>query len=433
MVLVEVYTLGDSAGAGNSFAEPKTFKQAMKIPNWVASMKEEHQALKDAYTNDLLKPDGTIERCKSRLVAKGYDQLDGVDYTDTFSPVVNAPTIRTVLTIAASKGWQIQQLDVSNAFLHGQLNECVFMEQPSGFVVEGKEDYVCHLKKSLYGLKQAPRAWFQGFSGFLLQYGFQQSKCDHSLFIYNSPKGVMYLLLYVDDIILTGSLGTLLNSLISALSIEFKMKDLGSLYYFLGIEVTRNCHTNSLLLTQNKYCLELLVKDDMVDCKPCSTPVAKGTRCSLYDGDPLQDPLHYRSLVGGLQYLTMTRPDIDFVVSYVSQFMHKPTTAHLQLVKRILQYLKGSLGSGIVLGSSDISTVTAYSDSDWAGCPDSRRSTSGYAVFLGCSFISWTSKKQPTVSRSSAEAEYKSLANTSSEMLYAYTQTPLSWVSWSSS
>ncbi|XP_026378222.1 uncharacterized protein LOC113272624 [Papaver somniferum] len=139
------------------------------------------------------------------------------------------------------------------------------------------------------------------------------------------------------------------------------MKDLGPLHYFLGIEVDRNYDTKSLLLTQNKYCIELLVKADMVDCKPCSTLVAKGPRCSLFDGDPLQDPLHCRSLVGGLQYLTMTRPDIAFAVSYVSQFMHQPTTAHLQLVKRILRFLKGSLGYGIVLGSSDISTVTTYS------------------------------------------------------------------------
>ncbi|XP_026452652.1 uncharacterized protein LOC113353177 [Papaver somniferum] len=193
----------------------------------------------------------------------------------------------------------------------------------------------------------------------------------------------MYLLLYVDDIILTGSSGMLLNSLISSLSPEFKMKDLGSLHYFLGIEIV------SLAL------LQLL--------KVLDAP------CMMVN--------HYRSLVGGLQYLTMTRPDIAFAVSYISQFVHQRTTEHL-IVKRILRYLKESLGTGITLGSSDITSVTSYSDSDWAGCPDSRRSTSGYAVFLGSSLISWTSKKQPTVSRSSAEAEYKCLANTSSELLW---------------
>ncbi|XP_026430327.1 uncharacterized protein LOC113326873 [Papaver somniferum] len=214
----------------------------------------------------------------------------------------------------------------------------------------------------------------------------------------------MLLQLYVDDIILTGRSSSLLSSLTTYLSKEFSMNDLGDLHYFLGVEATRNYSTNQILLSQKKYTMDLLTKADMVDCKPCSTPVLKGPRCSILDGELLEDPLFYRSLVGGLQYVTMTRPDIAFAVSYVSQFMHQPTTVHLQVVKRILRYLKGSLGSGITLGSSDLNSLTAYTDSDWASFPDTRRSTAGYCVFLGSSLLSWTSKKQPIVSRSSAEA-----------------------------
>ncbi|XP_026419567.1 uncharacterized protein LOC113315512 [Papaver somniferum] len=224
----------------------------------------------------------------------------------------------------------------------------------------------------------------------------------------------MILLLYEDDIILTGSSDILLSKLVQALSKEFSMKQLGDLNYFLGIEVKRT--TDSLILTQKKYTLRLLTKANMLECKPYDTPVVKESRASINDGVLLQNTAEYRTIVGSLQYLTMTMPDISFGVNYVSQFMHAPTDTHYLLVKRILRYLKDTIGIGLTLRKGGISSVRAYIDSDWAGCPDTRRSTYGYAVFMGRSLICWSSKKQPTVSRSSAEAEYKCLSVTASEL-----------------
>ncbi|XP_026433087.1 uncharacterized protein LOC113330498 [Papaver somniferum] len=195
------------------------------------------------------------------------------------------------------------------------------------------------------------------------------------------------------------------------------MKDLGSLRYFLGIEATFDSSTKKLLLTQNKYSLELLKKHGMIGCKPCKTLVPQGQRVSLYDGTALSDVTSYRSLVGGLQYLTLSRPDICFAVNYVSQFLHKPIDVHLQMAKCILRYVKGSLGQGITLSDGNCSELQAFSDSDWAGCSDTRKSTYGYCVFVGGNLVSWSSKKQSTISRSSTEAEYRGLANAAAEIL----------------
>ncbi|XP_026379644.1 uncharacterized protein LOC113274481 [Papaver somniferum] len=196
------------------------------------------------------------------------------------------------------------------------------------------------------------------------------------------------------------------------------MKDLRELHYFLGIEVVMSTRSNSLLLTQTKYTLELLEKTNMLDCKPCSIPVTSGVRLSCHDSEPLTDPSEYRSIVGGLQYLTHTRPDITFAVNNASQFMHSPTYEHMMVVKRILRYLKSSLGSGITITSGDITQISGYSDSDWAGCPDTRRSTTGFCVFLGSTLVYWQSKKQSTVSKSSIEAEYKDVSTLAFEVMW---------------
>ncbi|XP_026378772.1 uncharacterized protein LOC113273232 [Papaver somniferum] len=221
----------------------------------------------------------------------------------------------------------------------------------------------------------------------------------------------MILLVYIDDIILVGSSEELLQSFIMSLNSEFAIKDLGPLHYFLGIQATCDSSAKKLLLTQNKYSLDLLKKHDMLGCNPCKTPVAQGQRDSVCDGTALSDITSFRSLVGGLQYLTLTRPDISFAANYVSHFLHCPTDIHLQLAKRILRYIKGSLGQGLTLSSGNCSDLQAYSDSDWDGCPDTRKSTYGYCVFFGGNLVSWSSKKQQTISRSSTEAEYRGLAN----------------------
>ena len=354
-----------------------------------------------------LHSDGSIERHKARLVAQGFSQVHGLDFGDTFSPVVRPATVRIILSLAVTSGWRLHQLDVENAFFHGFLNEEVYMEQPPGYTDPQFPQHVCRLKRALYGLKQAPRAWFHRFSSFLLKLGFHSSQADSSLFVYHSSLGTVYLLLYVDDMIITGSTPSLVHTFITRLSNEFSMKDLGDLHYFLGVEVQAN--EKGLFLSQTKYALDLLQRASMIDAKPISTPFVVGQHLSA-EGTLFSDPTLFRSLAGALQYLTITSPDLSFSVNSICQFMHAPTEDHFRALKRILRYVKGTAHHGLQLHKQSTRDLLGYSDADWAGCPDTRRSTTGYAIFFGANLISWSSKKQSTVSRSSAEAEYRSLA-----------------------
>ena len=312
-------------------------------------------------------------------------------------------TIRTVLNIAASRHWPIHQLDVKNVFLHGHLDETVYCQQPPGFVDPAHPDHVCLLQKSLYGLKQAPRAWYQLFTTYILQLGFVPSVSDTSLFVYKDGSQMAYLLLYLDDIVLTASSDVLLHSIIGRLNSEFAMTNLGALHHFLGISVTRS--PDGLFFSQRQYALDLLQRYGMSDCHSTMPPVDCKFKISASDGPPVADPSEYKSIAGALQYLTLTRPDLTYAVQQVCLFMHDSREPHPALVKRILRYVKGTLSSGLQIGVGAVDSLTAYSDADWAGCPDSRRSTSGYCVYLGDTLVSWSSKRQTTISRSSAKAE----------------------------
>ncbi|TQD68987.1 hypothetical protein C1H46_045480 [Malus baccata] len=314
--------------------------------------------------------------------------------------------------MAVQYDWFLHQLDISNAFLHGNLQEDVFMQQPPGFIDPSKPSYVCQLQKSLYGLKQAPRAWYDKLFHALVSLGFTNSQSDCSLFVKLQPFPVL-VLVYVDDILVTGPNTSLCQSFIQQLSSLFPVKDLGPLHYFLGLEVHRSA--DGIFLSQSKYALDLLVKTSMAGCKPCPTPL--GTQKLDHTGALLADPKEYRSIVGALQYLTWTRPDLSFAVNQVCQFLHCPRDSHFQAVKRILRFLKGSLDQGMWFKKCPLH-LTAYSDADWAGCVFDRRSTSGYCIYLGSNLISWSAKKQPTVARSSTEAEYRSLAHTAAELTW---------------
>ena len=415
-----------------SQTEPATYKSALKSSVWLSAMKEELSALHSQGTWSLVplpphknlvgckwvykikrNADGTISRYKARLVAKGFNQEEGIDYGETFSPVVKPTTVRLVLALAAHFGWSLKQLDVKNAFLHGILQEEVYMSQPPGFLDSQNSTHVCKLHKSLYGLKQAPRAWNERFTQFLPSLGFLTTYSDSSLFVKPVGQSVVILLLYVDDIIITGSATDAITEVIGALHSEFDIKDLGNLHYFLGIQITQQ--PNGLYLSQSKYISDLLAKTDMLHSKSCPTPCLPYTRLLKDDGKPFNNPALYRSIVGALQYLTFTRPDIAFSVHQVCQFMHCPMESHFVAVKRILRYLQGTQDYCIQFGHGDLD-LYAYSDADWAGDPNDRRSTTGLVVYLGSNPISWSSKKQHTVSKSSTEAEYRALSSTAAEV-----------------
>ncbi|GJZ47050.1 ribonuclease H-like domain-containing protein [Tanacetum coccineum] len=388
---------------------PKSYRDAFNDPNWQNAMCDEYTALIKNKTWTLVpRPpdtnivrcmwlfrhkylaDGTLSRYKERLVANGSTQLEGVDVDETFSLVVKPGTIRTVLSLAASRHWPIHQLDVKIDFLHGDLSETVYMHQPLGFRDSVHIDYVCLLQRSLYGLKQTPRAWVQRFASYITRVGFSYSRCDSSLFIYRQGTDTAYLLLYVDDIVLTASFESLLQQIIRSLHQEFAMTDLGPLNYFLGISVKHD--SSGLFLSQKKYAIEILDRAHMDNCNPCRTPTDTESKLGS-DGDPVSDPTLYRSLAGSLQYLTFTQLDISYAVQQVCLYMHDPREPHFSALKRIARYVRGTLDYGLQLFSSSTTDLVAYSDVDWAGCPTTRRSTSGYCVFLGNNLLSWSSKR----------------------------------------
>lgn len=248
--------------------------------------------------------------------------------------------------------------------------------------------------------------------------GFVPSKSDTSLFIYNKCNTHIFVLIYVNDIIVTSSSDEAITGLLKDLSAEFALKDLGDLHYFLGIEVKK--HNGGLHLSQEKYATDLVRKAGLQGCKPSPTPLSSSEKLSLTEGQALsqEDSTKYRSLVGALQYLTLTRPNISFAVNKVCQFLHAPTIVHLTAAKRIVRYVKNTLNIGLNFSKSSSTLLSAFSDSDWAGCLDDRRSTGGFAVFFGPNLISWCARKQATVSRSSTEAEYKALANATAEIIW---------------
>ncbi|RVW38356.1 Retrovirus-related Pol polyprotein from transposon RE2 [Vitis vinifera] len=326
----------------SSVSLPKSTHEALSHPGWRQAMVDEMAALHSNGTWDLVVlpsgkstvgcrwvyavkvgPDGQVDRLKARLVAKGYTQLD-----------------------------------IKNVFLHGDLAEEVYMEQPPGFVAQGESGLVCRLRRSLYGLKQSPRAWFGRFSSVVQEFGMLRSTADHSVFYHHNSLG--------QCIYLT--------------------KDLGKLKYFLGIEIAQS--SSGVVLSQRKT------------------------------GEPLGDPGRYRRLVGKLNYLTITRPDISFPVSVVSQFLQSPCDSHWDAVIRILRYIKSTPGQGVLYENRGHTQVVGYTDADWAGSPTDRRSTSGYCVFIGGNLISWKSKKQDVVARSSAEAEYRAMALATCELIW---------------
>ncbi|XP_071713207.1 uncharacterized mitochondrial protein AtMg00810-like [Rutidosis leptorrhynchoides] len=290
------------------------------------------------------------------------------------------------------------------------------MTIPPGYPKPTTPNQICKLIKSLYGLNQANRQWFTKLTTFLQSMGFTQSYADTSLFTIHQGANTLHLLIYVDDILVTSNSIALLSKLKTQLHKEFTIKDLGLLHYYLGIEFLGN--KQGLAMTQRKYALELLEHAGLSNEKPSSTPMDPQQNLHDTNSTPLPDPSLYITLVGKLIYLTITRPNLSFAAQSLSQFTQNPTIIHLKALIRVLKYVKLGPGQGLFIPASNTFNLHAYCDSDWAKCPISRRSVSGYYIFLGSSLISWQSKKQTVVSRSSTEAEYRSMADCTCEITW---------------
>ena len=408
-------------------SEPVSLEQAMKEEHWRNAMLDELQSIEKNETWSLvklptskkcidvkwvyktkLKPDGQVAKYKARLVARGFLQRQGLDYNEVFAPVARMETIRLIIAIASWKSWKMFQLDVKSAFLNGELEEEVYVSQPPGFEIKGKEDYVYRLRKALYGLKQAPRAWNKKIDQFLISQGFEKCITEHGIYFRNSDDNQKLIVcLYVDDMIVTGSDTMEIEWFKEAMMRKFEMSDLGVLSYFLGIEIVMS--TEGVLIHQKKYARDILKRFNMNNSKPVTTPIDTGTKLIKEGVEEPVDATLFKQIVGSLRYLCHTRPDITYGVGLISRFMEKPMTSHLVAAKRILRYVKGTEGLGI-LYRTGIDTPDAelygYSDSDWSGDVNDRKSTAAYVFMYGNAPFSWCSKKQAVVALSSCEAEY---------------------------
>ncbi|CAL8161243.1 unnamed protein product [Prunus armeniaca] len=412
--------------------EPENYEDAAQDESWRKVMEAELEMIEKNDTWKLVerpfaKPvigvkwvyktklnlDGTVQKNKARLVAKGYSQKPGIDYNETFAPVARLDTIRTLIALVAQKEWSLYQLDVKSAFLNGVLKEEVYVDQPQGFVKKDEETKVYKLHKALYGLKQAPRAWYDEIDAYFNKAGFKKSPSETTLYVKAEGSDVLIVSLYVDDIVYTGSSSQMIEEFRRDMMEHYEMTDLGVLHHFLGMGVIQS--KQNIFLHQRKYGQKLVEKFGLKDCKIVATPLAMNERLSKNDGSEAADEGEYRQIVGSLLYLTATRPDIMFAASLLARFMHNPTKKHMGTAKRVLRYIQGTIDFGIVFEKGKETTLIGYCDSDWAGSEDDMRSTSGYAFTLGSGVFSWASIKQNTVALSTAEAEYVSAAEATSQ------------------
>ncbi|KAG8479288.1 hypothetical protein CXB51_029082 [Gossypium anomalum] len=398
--------------------EPNCFEDAEAHEGWRQAIPDKRKVIGVKWVfRAKQNADGSLNKLKARLVVKGFSQKYGLDYIETFAPVARLDTVRLLVALAAQRQWIIHQLDVKSAFLNSFLEEEIYIDQPQGFVVSGKEDMVYRLKKALYGLKQVPRAWYSRIDSYLVSLGFERSSSEPTLYVKKKQAETQLIVsLYVDDLLVTGGDQNILAVFKAKMKEMFEMSDLGQMTYFLGMEVQRT--QNGIFLGQKTFAANILSKFSMENCKPTSTPMAVGMKLSSQGDHDQVSKSDYRSLVGCLLYLTATRPDIMFAVSMLSRFMHCCNKQHLQAGKRVLRYLKGTLSHGLYFGKSENLKLIGYTNSDWAGSKDDMKSTSGYAFTLGSAMFCWSSKKQSIVAQSTAEAEYVTTANAINQAIW---------------
>ena len=431
----------EGVSVASSEEEPRSFREAISSPSkakWERAMEVEMKSLQDNNVWELVKlpegrkcvgskwvykvkvdGDGHVERYKARLVAQGYTQQKGADYDETFSPVVRMESVRTVVGLAVRHGLKLHQLDITTAFLNGELEEEVYMHQPEGFVADGQEDLVCKLKRSIYGLKQSPRCWNTTLDTYLKKIGFLQSVSDPCVYI-AAVDEMAVIGVYVDDIVIACKSEERLRRIKHDICQKFDVKDLGKLHHFLGMKIIQDDATGDVWIGQTAYADKVLKEYGMQDAKNVGTPVDVGAKLTkATEGDENFDQSIYQSAVGCLLYLsTRTRPDISFAVSNVAKYSSNPTVKHWTAIKRILRYLKATTSFGLLYLASETEELHGYSDSDWAGDLDDRKSTSGYLFKLSGGPISWRSKKQTSVALSTAEAEYVALSSATQEVMW---------------
>ncbi|XP_077215490.1 uncharacterized protein LOC143850059 [Tasmannia lanceolata] len=367
---------------------------------------------------------GTIEKFKARLVAKGFTQKPGIDYFDTYAPVARISTIRVLIALASIYKLHIHQMDVKTAFLNGELDEEVYMEQPEGFILPGQEHKVCKLIKSLYGLKQAPKQWHERFDKVLVSNGYkihESDKCIYSKF--KGSKGVV-ICLYVDDMLIFGTDIASIQSTKSYLSQNFDMKDMGEADVILGIRIIRQ--DNGLILTQSHYIEKVLKKFNHFECSPISTPFDPNIKLYLNTGRTISQ-LGYASVIGSLMYaMTCTRPDIAYAVGKLSRFTSNPSFSHWNAVYRVLKYLKKTIDYGLCY-SGYPTVIEGYSDASWITERIDHLSTSGWIFTLGGGAVSWASKKQTCITTSTMEAEFIALPSANENETLAEARARMKW------
>jgi transposase InsO family protein len=417
--------------------DPESFSQAMSCKEselWYDAMKEEMNSIKNNEVWDLVelpngakaigckwvfktKKDslGNIERYKARLVAKGFTQKEGIDYTETFSPVSKKDSLRVIMALVAHFDLELQQMDVKTTFLNGDLEEEVYMKQPEGFPSSDGEQLVCKLKKSLYGLKQASRQWYLKFHNVISSFGFVENIMDQCIYLKVSGSKICFLVLYVDDILLATNDKGLLYEVKQFLSKNFDMKDMGEASYVIGIKIHRDRFRGILGLSQETYINKILERFRMKDCSPSIAPIVKGDRFNLnqcpkndFEREQMKN-IPYASAVGSLMYAQVcTRPDIAFVVGMLGRYQSNPGIDHWRAAKKVMRYLQGTKNYMLMYRRTDNLEVIGYSDSDFVGCVDSRKSTSGYIFMMAGGAVSWRSAKQTLIATSTMEAEFVS-------------------------